>query len=143
MSRHRMPVLEGRVVGLGGLHGRAVMELHQPFRAEALEDVGGEHLGAERALVAALGKILLGYDHREVAADHHALLGDLELHLEDAVEDALPAIHDRAPSGALAPSGMDADDFWVAEPYAFHVLAISRFERPVEEPICFDHFFFL
>ena len=53
-------------------------------------------------------------------------------HLEDTVEDALPAIHDGAPSGALAPSGMDADDFRVAEPYAFHVLDIESFERAVE-----------
>src|SRR5260370_17000694 len=125
MSRHRMPLLEWRVVGLGGHHGRAVMEHQQPFRAEALEDVGSEHLGAERALVAALGKILLGYDHREVAADHDALLGDLELHLEDTVEDALPAIHDRAPPGALAPPGMDADDFLVPDPHPFHVLDID------------------
>src|SRR5208337_2488860 len=98
-----------------------MMHHHEPCIADALEDVGGEHVRALRAVVAALCEIFLDDDDRQVAANHHLDLAELELHLEHVVEDTLPTRHDRAPSRKFAPSGMDANDARVFQPDRFHL----------------------
>ncbi len=100
--------------------------------ADPLEDVGREHLRFLSAVVAALGKDFLNDHQRQVAADHHFHLAELELHLERVVENSLPARHDRAPSGKFAPSGMDTNDPRIAQPDGFHFLGVEAFEGVIE-----------
>ena len=107
-----------------------------PTRSKTLVASTFDALGA---VVAALGQIFLDDDDREVAADHHFDLAELELHLEHVVEDALPTRHDGTPSGKFAMPGMDTNDARVLQPDRFHLFGVETFERVVEGAVGGEH----
>src|SRR5580658_6029646 len=124
-------LLQRRLVVGGSNHRRPMMHHQQPSIAHALKDVGGEHRGARGAVVAALRELLFDHHDGEAAADDYVDFAEIEFHFEYVVENPLPARHDRAPSGKLAPSGMDTDDARVLEPDRFHLFGVEALERVV------------
>src|ERR1700730_15132622 len=113
------------------------MHHHEPFVADPLEHVGGEHLGFHGAVVATLGEVFLNHQHREIAGHDDVDIANVEAHFEDAVENTLPTLHHRAPSCQLAPSWMDADDLAILEPDLLHVLEVETFERAIKLSVGF------
>src|SRR5579885_54510 len=128
-------LLEGRLVAFGLNDGRAMMKDHEPSVSHALEGVGAEHLGADDAVVTALGEIFLDDHDGKIAAYYHFQVAEFEFHLEGAFEDALPARHHRTPSQELAPSGMDADDALILKPHGLHPGDIEALKRLVKGAI--------
>src|SRR5580658_3064918 len=113
------------------------MHHHEPFVADALEHVGGEHLGLHGAVVTALGKVFLDHQHREIAGHDDVDIANVEAHFEHALENALPTLHHRPPTGQLAPSGMDADDLAILEPDLLHLLEVEALEGAIKISVRF------
>lgn len=108
---------------------------HQPFVADALEQVRGEHTGLDRLFALAAGKILRA-DHPPDVAGHLDLdFGELKLHRERVVEDQDPGIADGGPAGAQGPAGMDAGDIFLMRPDFVHLGDIEAFEGFVERAV--------
>src|ERR1700716_2837312 len=101
-----------------------MMHHHEPFIADALEHIGSQYLGFHGAVVAALGEIFLDHHHGQIASHDDVDVADFEIHFEDAIKNAFPALHHGAPSRQLAPAGMDANDLAILEPDLLHVLDI-------------------
>src|SRR3989442_7091726 len=104
----------------------------EPPAAAALEEV--RRLDARLDLaVAVAAREVLGEDHPgEVAAHLGPHVGDREARLERAREDALPALHHRAPADEQPPARVDALDVRRAEPDLLHALAVEALEGLVE-----------
>src|SRR5205823_4804182 len=103
-----------------------------PAPVAALEEVRRLHVCLDLAVAVAAVDVLGEDDPGEVAAHLRLHPRQREAHLERAREDALPALHHRAPADEEPPARMDALDVRCAEPDLLHALRVEVLEGGVE-----------
>ena len=123
-------------------HRRPVVVNHQPFVADAFEEVRRQHPRLLRFVRLLGGNVFDTNDPGHVTGDLHHDFGQFELHRECVVENEDPGVSNGRPFRPERPAGMDAGHVFEVRPNLIHLGDVEAFKSLVELLIGLGDFFY-